>query len=98
MYESLEDIVQPVAPAGMYQVSVADRLSCMTSPGSRRTAYSSLQHPIQVRTDGSEYDMMIPRAEDARIEGVFKRWNENVDTLVVFVVDHHVQLSSSKRV
>ena len=41
---------------------------------------------------------MAPMAEDARMEDVFERWNDNVDTLVVFVRDHQVDLSSSKRV
>ena len=67
--------MQPVAPAGTYQASVADRLSCATIPN--LTAYSTLQHALQVRNDGSEYDMMAPMAEDARIEDVFKQWNEN---------------------
>ena len=97
-YESLEDMVHPVAPAGTYQASAADRLSCVTSPVSRRTAYSTLLHPIQVRNDGSEYDMMASMAEDAHIEDVLEQWNKNVDTLVVFVRDHQVDLSSSNRV
>ena len=41
---------------------------------------------------------MIPRAEDVRIEDILQQWNENVDTLVVFVRDHRTDLSSSKRV
>ena len=40
---------------------------------------------------------MAPMAE-ARIEDVLKQCTENVDTLVVFVRDHQVDLSSSKRV
>ena len=95
-YESLEEIVHPVAPAGTYQARVADRLSCVTTPS--LTAYSTLQHALQVRNDGIEHDMMAPMVEDARIEDVYKQWNENVDTLVVFVRDHQVDLSSSKRV
>ena len=91
-YESL----QPVAPAETYQASVADRLSCATIP--TLTAYSTLQHALQVRNDGSEYDMMIPMVEDAHIEDVLEQWNENVDTLFVFVRDYHVDLSWSERV
>ena len=81
--------MQPVAPAGTYQASAADRLSCVTIPSV--TPYSTLQHALQVRDDGSEYDMMASMAEDARIENVL----ENVNTLVVFVRDHQVDLSSS---
>ena len=95
-YESLEDIVQPVAPAGTYQASAADRLSCVTIPS--LTAYSTLLHAFQVRNDRSEHNMMIPRAEDARIEDVFKQWNENVDTLFVFVRDHRTDLSLRRSV
>ena len=89
------DIEQPVAPAGTYQESAADRLTCTTIPS--LTAYSTLQHALQVRDDGSEYDMMASMAEDARMEDVFERWNDNVDTLVVFVVDHQVDFSSSSK-
>ena len=32
--------------------------------------------------------MMAPMAEDAHIEDVLQQWNENVDTLFVFVRDH----------
>ena len=94
-YESLEDMVHHIAPAGTYQASAADRLSCMTVPS--LTQYSTLQHALQVRDDGSEYDMMASMAEDARMEDVFERWNYNVDTLVVFVVDHQVDFSSSSK-
>ena len=72
-YESLEDNVEPVAPAGTYQASAADRLSCVTIPSV--TPYSTLQHALQVRDDGSEYDMMASMAEDARIENVLENVN-----------------------
>ena len=42
--------------------------------------------------------MMIPMVEDAHIEDVLEQWNENVDTLFVFVRDYHVDLSWSERV
>ena len=67
--------MQPVAPAGTYQASVADKLSCMTIPS--LSANSTLEHALQVRNDGSEYHMMAPMAEDARIEDVLEQWNEN---------------------
>ena len=41
------------------------------------TAYSTRLHALQVRNDRSEYDMMAPMAEDARIEDVLEQWNEN---------------------
>ena len=68
-YESLEDIMQPVTPARTYQASAADRHSRMTILS--LTAYSTLQHTLQVRNDGSEYAMMAPMIKDARIEVLF---------------------------
>ena len=65
-YESLEDIVQPVAPDGTYQASAADRLSCVTIPS--LTAYSTLLHALQVRNEGSQYAMMAPMVEDVCIK------------------------------
>ena len=44
-----------------------------------------------------EYGWTTLMDEDARIEDLLTLWNEDVDTLVVFVRVHHLDLSSSNR-
>ena len=46
----------------------------------------------------AEYPSTIVITGNSRIKDILEHWNKNVDTLVVFVRDHHTDPSPSERV
>ena len=91
-------IEQPLSPARTYQASVthSHTQQAQVSPRSPLTVGLHVHQEMNEPEEG-EYGWTTQMDGGARIEDVFTLWNKDVDTLVVFVRDYHLDLSSSNR-
>ena len=93
-----EDIEQPLSPAGTYQASVPNRYMrrAQVSPHSPLT-FGSHTHQEMNEPEEGKYGWTTLMDECARIEDALTLWSKDLDTLLVFVRDYHVDLSWSNR-
>ena len=89
-------IEQPLSPAGTYQASVTHSHTqrAQVLPYIRLT-FGSHTHQEMNEPEEGEYGWVTSMDEFAHIEDAFTLWNKDVDTLVIFVRNHRVHLSSS---
>ena len=93
-----EDIEQPLSPAGTYQASVPNHYMrrAQVSPHSPLT-FGSHTHQEMNEPEEGKYGWTTVMEECARIEDALTLWSKDLDTLLVFVRDYHVDLSWSNR-
>ena len=91
-------IEQPLSPAGTYQASVTHSHTqrAQVLPYIWLTFGSHTRQEMNEPEEG-EYGWATRMDECARIEDFLTLWNKDVDTLVIFVRDYHLDLSSSNR-
>ena len=90
------DIEELVAPQVIYQASVTHSHTRRAQVSSRSPfTFGSHTHQEMNEPEEGEYGWTTLMDECARIEDFLTLWNKDVDTLVIFVRDYHLDLSSS---